>query len=388
MKLWLNPVSGISGDMLLGALLDLGAPLDWVNHAIASTGLTGWSLEQREVRRCGLRATHAVVTVTDTATERQASELFEIVRRAPREVREVAGEAILRLARVEAGLHGTTVDDVHLHELGGIDTVVDLVGVAAALHALGITSTSCATVRLGHGTVECAHGELPVPSPATLELLAGFPVAGVNVHAETVTPTGAALLAALAPEFGELPAMTLRGTGYGAGSRDLPGRPNVLPAVVGSPTRPVGDPPWVTEALTVVETTVDDVSGEILADTADQLRRAGALDVWTTPALGKKGRPAHVISALVCPEDRDVAVATLTREIGTLGVRSHEVLRTAAPRTTTTVEVGGHRVDVKVGPYGAKPEYEHVRAAARDTGRSVAHVAATAVEAWRASERR
>jgi uncharacterized protein (TIGR00299 family) protein len=382
-RLWLNPVSGISGDMLLGALLDLGAPLDRVRHAITRTGLRGWSLDTREVRRCGLCATQAVVTVTDTVSERRARELFDIVAQAPRGVRELAGDAILRLAQVEARLHGTSVDEVHLHELGGTDTVVDLVGVAAALQSLEITDVACAPVRLGHGTVRCAHGELPVPTPATLQLLAGFPVSGLDVDAETVTPTGAALLAALAPEFRALPPLSLVGTGYGAGSRELPHRPNVLPAVLGAPAEAENDNNWVTETLIVMETTLDDVSGEIVATAADQLRQAGALDVLITPAFGKKGRPAQVISALTRPQDRDAAIAILARETGTLGVRWHQVLRNAAPRTTTTVEVGGQRVDVKVGPHGAKPEYEHVRAAAHAVDRPAAEVAAAALAAWR-----
>jgi len=385
MRLWLNPVAGISGDMFLGALLDLGAPLPEVREAVARTGLRGWSLDRQEVRRGGLRATRAVVSVSDDAPERRATELLQLVSRAPRGVGELAGEAMLRLARVEARLHGTTVDAVHLHELGGVDTVVDLVGVAAALHALGVTAVRCATVRIGHGSVSCAHGELPVPTPATLELLAGFPVAGLPVEAETVTPTGAALLAALQPEFGELPAMSLAGTGYGAGSRELPGRPNVLPALLGTPPTTAAE--WVTEPLCVVETTVDDVPGEILAAAADRLLEAGCLDVCITAAVGKKGRPAQVLSALARTADRDAAVALLARETGTLGVRWHDVVRLAAPRQVTTVDVHGHAVDVKVGPHGAKPEFEHVSAVARALDRPIADVAAEALRQWSATNR-
>ena len=380
MKLWLNPVSGISGDMFLGALLDLGAPLEQVRAAIEQTGLRGWSLERREVLRAGLRAAQAVVTVTDPATERHARDLLELVERAPAGVRELAGDAIVRLARVEARLHGTTIEDVHLHELGGIDTVVDVVGVAAALAALEITAVSCAPVHLGFGTVASAHGQLPVPAPATLELLAGCPVVGLDVAAETVTPTGAALLTALSPQFGPLPALSLVGTGYGAGSRDRPDRPNVLPAVLGSPAPNAAA--WVTETLCVVETTVDDVTGEVLAAAAEALRELGCLDVSLAPVIGKKGRPAHVVSALTRPADRDAAIASLARETGTLGVRWHEVVRLAAPRETVTVPVAGQRIDVKAGPYGAKPEHDQVAALARALDRPVAEVAAAALTAW------
>jgi len=380
MRLWLNPVSGISGDMFLGALLDLGAPLEQVRAAIAQTGLRGWSLDRHEVLRAGLRAAQAVVTVSDTATERRARDLLELVERAPAGVRELAADAILRLARVEARLHGTTVEDVHLHELGGIDTVVDVVGVAAALAALDISAVSCAPVHLGFGTVASAHGQLPVPAPATLELLAGCPVVGLDVPAETVTPTGAALLAALAPRFGPLPAVSIVGTGYGAGSRDRPGRPNVLPAVLGSPASNANG--WVTETLCVVETTVDDVTGEVLAAAAEALRELGCLDVSLAPVIGKKGRPAHVVSALTRPADRDAAIDRLARETGTLGVRWHEVVRHAAPREIATVEVEGRRIEVKAGPHGAKPEFEQVVALARALDRPVADVADAALTAW------
>ena len=380
MRLWLNPTSGISGDMFLGALLDLGAPLEPVREAVAATGVTGWTLERQEVQRAGLRATRAVITVSDVVTERRARELFELVSRAPKGVRELAGDVILRLARVEARLHGTAVDDVHLHELGGIDTVVDVVGVAAALQVLEVSAVSSAAVHLGYGTVSTAHGELPVPAPATLELLAGCPVTGLAMAAETVTPTGAALLAGLAPEFGPLPPVTIAGTGYGAGSRDLPGRPNVLPAVLGFPaTAPSG---WIVETLSVVETTVDDVTGEVLAAAADRLREAGCLDVCIVPATGKKGRPAHIVSALTRAADRGTAIDVLARETGSLGVRWHEVVRHAAPREIATVELGGHRIELKVGPHGAKPEHEHVAATARALGRPVAQVAAEALAAW------
>jgi len=379
-RLWLNPIAGISGDMFLGALLDLGAPVEQVRAAIAATGLTGWSLARQEVQRAGLRATRAVISVSDDVPERRAGELIELASRAPRDVRALAVDAINRLARVEARLHGTTVEDVHLHELGGIDTVVDVVGVAAALVALEVTGVSSTPVHLGFGTVSTAHGVLPVPAPATLELLAGLPVTGLDVAAETVTPTGAALLGALAPRFGPLPPMTIMGTGYGAGSRDLPGRPNVLPAVLGAPTLVAGE--WSVETLCVVETTLDDVTGEVLAAAAEALRELGCLDVCLVPAVGKKGRPAQLVSALTRPADRDAAMALLARETGTLGVRWHEVTRLAAPRQITTVDVAGHRIDVKIGPHGAKPEHEQVVAAARTSDRPVTEVADAALRAW------
>jgi hypothetical protein len=377
--LWLNPTAGLSGDMLLGALLDLGAPLDAVRAAIASTGVTGWSVEPIGVQRQGIRGLHAQVGVTDSASERSAAELIELVSGAqPEPVGAVARAAVLSLAQVEAGIHGRSIEEVHLHELGGIDTVVDTVGVAAAVHALGISSVWSAPLRLGHGQTMSAHGMLPVPAPATLALLAGVPVVGVPGGSETVTPTGAALLAALGCRYGETPAMTLARTGYGAGTRDTPERPNVLTALLGVPA--------VTstgrEPLTVLETTVDDVTGEVLGQLIDRLLAAGAVDAWITSVTGKKNRPTQVITALCRPPDDEAVTAVLMAETGTLGVRRIDAQRDVLPRSEGHVIVAGHEVRVKVGPHRAKPEYEDLVEIARATGAPVRLVADRAQAAW------
>lgn len=383
MILWLNPVAGLSGDMLLGALLDLGADLDVVRAAVAATGLTGWEIRVGEVERQGLRARRAEVVVTDPATSRAAGELLAMVGRAePPEVAAVAVAAVRALAEVEAHVHGVAVEDVHLHELGGTDTVVDTVGVAAALHALGVTRVVSAPLRLGAGTTRAAHGVLPVPAPATLALLQGVPVVGLDEQTETVTPTGAALLRAVGAEFGPVPAMTVRATGYGAGGRDTPARPNVLPVVLGSAAADAG-----LEELTALETTVDDLTGEVLGQLVERLLDAGALDAWLTPRLGKKGRPAHGVSALCRDAEVEAVEERLLAETGSLGVRRSRVLRCALERSFSTVTVHGHPVRVKQGPHRAKPEHEDVVAVARATGlpvRVVAEQALAAVEEDRA----
>jgi uncharacterized protein (TIGR00299 family) protein len=376
--LWLNPVAGLSGDMLLGALLDLGADLAAVNAAVASTGLTGWEIRVGETARQGLRACRAEVVVTDTATSRAAGELLAMVGRAqPPEVAAVAVAAVRALAQVEAHVHGVAVEQVHLHELGGTDTVVDTVGVAAALHDLGVTRVVAAPLHLGAGTTRAAHGVLPVPAPATLALLQGVPVVGIDEPTETVTPTGAALLRAVGAEFGPVPAMTVRATGYGAGGRDTPARPNVLPVVLGS-----ADGPGL-EELTVLETTVDDLTGEALGQLVERLLDAGALDAWLTPLLGKKGRPAHGVTALCRDGAAEAVEERLLVETGTLGVRRSRVLRRALERSFSTVTVHGHPVRVKHGPHRAKPEHDDVVAVARATGLPVRVVAEAAVEAVR-----
>ncbi|HTK65345.1 MAG TPA: nickel pincer cofactor biosynthesis protein LarC [Pseudonocardia sp.] len=373
MILWLNPVSGVSGDMLLGALIELGAPLGEVRAAVSSTGLTGWELETRTVSRAGLVATQAVVTVTDEQTERRAAELLERVGRArPEPVARLAIDAVRAIAEVEAGLHGEHPDRVHLHEIGGLDTVVDTVGVAAALHLLGIDQVYCGPLALGTGTVRTRHGILPLPAPATAALLAraGAEVTDAGRPGETVTPTGAALLLAAGARFGGVPRMTVHAVGHGAGSREVPGRPNVLPAMLGAPAAGgsssparAGDPGTV-ERMVLLETNVDDVTGELLGHLIGRLLAAGAADAWCTPIVMKKGRPAHTVHALAEPGRMGECERVLLAETGSLGVRRSSVDRLALPREIVTVSVDGHPVRVKRGPWGAKPEHDDLVAAA------------------------
>ena len=386
MILWLNPFSGISGDMFLGALLDLGAPLDAVRAAVASTGLAGWELTAGPVRRAGLTACQARVQVDDDVPARRAADLLALARAAvPAAAGELATAAITALADAEGRIHGVPAADVHLHELGGVDTIVDTVGVAAALHALRVTAVWSAPLALGSGVIEIRHGQFPAPAPATVALLEGAQVTGIGAAAgagagETVTPTGAALLRAAGCRYGPMPAMRVTGSGYGAGGRDVPGRPNVLPALLGEPlddpepADPAADgsagtgSAGGTETLIMVETTVDDVTGELLGDLPGLLLGAGALDAWITAVTGKKGRPAHVVTALCRPGREDPVQARLLAETGSLGARRHPVQRQALPRRETGVTVQGHRIRVKIGPHRAKPEHDDVAAAALATG--------------------
>jgi uncharacterized protein (TIGR00299 family) protein len=373
--LWLNPATGLSGDMLLGALLDLGAPLDEVRAAVSSTGLTDWKLDAQRVDVDGIRATRARVDVADEATERRAAELLQRVRTAsPPPVAALAARAVTAVAEVEAALHGADPAEVHLHELGGLDTVVDTVGVAAALHVLRITEVRSAPVGVGSGEVRTRHGVLPVPAPATMALLTGARVRGIDVTGETVTPTGAALLKAAGTGYGPMPAMRPVRTGYGAGTKRFPGRPNVLQAVLGEAdaAAPAG------EELVQLETNLDDVTGELLGHLVARLLDEGALDAWVVPAVMKKGRPAHVAHVLCRPGDTGRLREVLFAETGTLGVRDRRVRRTALPRTVATVDVGGHPVRVKRGPHGAKAEYEDLKAAAEALGLPLREVAARA----------
>jgi uncharacterized protein (TIGR00299 family) protein len=391
MILWLNPVAGLSGDMLLGALIDLGAPVDAMRAAIASTRISGWQLHDIEVNRGGIRARHARVELDQAGHGRSGAELIAIAASAtPAPVGQLATAAVRAIAETEALIHGSSVDQVHLHELGGLDTLVDTIGVAAALHALGVTQVWSAPIALGSGVVDSAHGRLPVPAPATMALLAGAHVTGLGPVGETVTPTGAALLLAMGCQYGPIPAMRIIGTGYGAGTRQTPGYPNVLPAVLGAAAiaDDGGGGDGDTEPLAVLETTVDDVTGELLGTIPGQLIASGAVDSWLTAVTGKKGRPAYVITALCRPPAADAIRTALLAETGSLGARLHVVQRYALPRTTTTVTVAGHSIRVKLGPHGAKPEHDDVAAAALATGmplRLVAEEARSAFASLRSS---
>ena len=366
-----DPYTGLAGDMFLAALLDAGAPLEDVRAAVRSTGLTGWSLHFDTIVDHGLRAGRVRVEVTDTAHERAAAELIDLAGRASPAPVAVAAVAVLRaLAETEAGLHGVAVADVHLHELGGHDTVVDIVGVCAALHHLGVSDLYVAApLPMGRGTVHSRHGVLPLPAPATAALLSGALTVGSDLVGETVTPTAAALLKALGARWDTAPAMRLEATGYGAGTRRLADRPNAVAVRLG---RPVGDDTRGTqlraETLTELQTTIDDVSGEVIGHVLERALAAGALDAWVAPVLMKKSRPGQVLHVLAHPADADRLRTLVLAETGSLGIRSYPVVRHAAPRSVRRVIVDGHAVRVKIGPYGAKPEHEDVVVAADALG--------------------
>lgn len=355
---WLNPASGLAGDMFLAGLLDAGAPVDAVRDAVASTGLTGWELHVERVVDHGLAATRADVRVTDEATSRPAAELIDMAAAArPAPVAAVAVRALELIATTEARLHDASPGAVHLHELGGHDTVVDVVGVAAALHALGVDDVHCAPLPLGTGTVRTAHGVLPCPAPATLALLAGAVTVGSDLPGETVTPTAAALVRAIPAHFTPPPAMSPVRTGYGAGHRRLADRPNVVAVTVAERVGPPG-------TAVVLETTVDDVTGETVAFVMARALAEGAMDAWVTPVIMKKGRPGQVLTVLTPPERADALATLLLTETGSLGLRRSTVDRQVLPRRVTTVDVHGQPVRVKLGPHGAKPEHDDVARAA------------------------
>ena len=284
------------------------------------------------------------------------------------------------LAAAEGAVHGIAADDVELHEVGAVDAIVDVVGIAAALEALGIDEFVASPVATGRGTIDAAHGSLPNPAPAVARLLAshGVPVIGIDTDLELATPTGVAALAALASSFGAMPAMTVSAVGYGAGRADTPGRPNVVQVLVGEATlaEEVAPPPG--RRAVQVDVNVDDVTGEVIAHTIATLVAAGAFDAWATPIVMKKGRPAHVVSALCDPALVETIAAVLIAETGSLGVRATTVERWPQQRTESSVDVGGHRIGVKLGAGRVKVEHDDAAAAAQALGRPLRDVLAEA----------
>jgi uncharacterized protein (TIGR00299 family) protein len=372
---WIHCFSGVAGDMLLGALLDAGADLDAVRTAVGTLGVDGWTLDAEPVLRGGIAATRAVVaTPGEGHHHRTWSTIRDLLAAAverglPDDVHRRAHDAFAALAEVEGALHRTPPDDVHFHEVGALDALVDVVGVCAALHDLGIAEVVCSPVATGHGTVGAAHGDLPVPAPATAKLLIGVPVVGVDLPFELATPTGAALVRTLASSFGPVPPMTVDATGFGAGGREIDGRPNVVQVLVGERSGPAG------EDAVLLEANVDDVTGEVLAHTIAALLAAGAADAWVTPIVMKKGRPAHTVSALGDPLSAPALAAVLTAETGTLGVRASAWQKWPQPREVMTVEVEGHAIRVKVTPGGRhKVEFDDAAAAAAALGRPVREI--------------
>lgn len=388
---WFHPFSGIAGDMALAACLDAGADLDEVLSLLDRLTLPGWGLETETVLRGGIAATRVIVRVDDSSVVRTAEHITGLIQDAglPRRVEERALAVFGELAEVEGRLHRRPPSQVHFHEVGGVDAIVDVVGTCAALEVLGIDIVTSGPVATGVGMVRAAHGLLPVPAPAVAELLrrARAPLANVDVPHELTTPTGAALLAALVEQWGPPPAMTITATGYGAGTRELDQRVNAVQLIVGdavAPQRPIDG-----DGQTVVElaVTVDDATGETLAHTVVELLEAGAADAWITPVLMKKGRPGHVVTALADQAVASAVAEVLTSETGSFGVRARPVDRWPSARHFDEVDVDGHAIRVKVSPGRTKVEHDDAADVARRTGRPLREVVSLAEEAARRRSR-
>ncbi|MDO8617001.1 MAG: nickel pincer cofactor biosynthesis protein LarC [Dehalococcoidia bacterium] len=381
---YLDCFSGISGDMLLGALLDAGLPLETLREELSKLPLEGYAISARRVQRAGIAAMQATVQVEGEPAPRTLADVLKIVHgsRLPAGDREQGARVFQRLAEAEAAVHGETAETVHLHDVGAVDAIVDVMGAIAGLRLLGVTALFSSPLALGEGEIAGPHPSaalrsgvrLPVPAPATLALLAqaGAPVRGADGAAgELVTPTGAAIVTTLA-KF-ERPEMTLERVGYGAGSRDPAERPNVLRLWLGTAA-----PPEVGR-MVVMETNIDDMTGEMLAYAQEKLLAAGAADAWLTPIQMKKGRPAVILSLICSEADEERLARMLLRETSTLGVRVRPVRRWEADRQTLEFQssLGPAAVKVKrlaAEPPSVAPEYEACRRLAETTGLPLAEV--------------
>jgi uncharacterized protein (TIGR00299 family) protein len=386
---WFNCCAGVAGDMLLAALIDAGADQAAVSDAWAALGADGFAATWERVQRCGVSALWTNIAVHEHHDDghdhvhRPAGEVIAMIDAsdmAP-DVRRDAVAVYRALAEVEGAIHGIEPSRVELHEVGALDSILDVVGVCAALHSLGVDRAFYSPVAVGHGTVETAHGTLPNPVPAVSRLLAaaGAQATGIDTTMELATPTGVALLTVLGEACGPLPAMTITATGFGAGTADPPGRPNVVQAVIGeiagASTGGAGRP------ARLVAANVDDVTGEVLAHAIGELLAAGAFDAWATPIVMKKGRPAHTVHALCDESVFDAVCAVLVAETGTLGMRATTVERWPQQRDESTVEVDGQTIRVKVAAGRVKVEHDDAAAAARALGLPLREVLARAEQA-------
>ncbi len=416
-------IAGASGDMILGALVDAGLPVNDLFERLSALHLPDFRLEARKVTKNAFTATKVDVIVADDVPERHLGDIITIVKESdlPTAVKEQAISIFNRIGSAEASIHGTSLDHVHLHELGGVDTIVDVVGALLGLQALGIEYVVCSPMPLGRGLIHGAHGIIPLPAPATIALLKGVPVTGSPMEMETVTPTGAALLSSLADDFGPIPQMSYDLIGYGAGSRELP-IPNVLRILIGTSTktqkkntthkhehphtgeththqhedehphkhdvdpftREENQPHAMilnphqehipthnhscldTDHLSVLETNIDDLNPEFYEHVIDRLFAAGALDVFLAPIQMKKNRPATLLRILCQPAKVKTMTEILFRETSTLGIREHSVDRHALPRSLHTIKTSYGAVQVKVatfedGTVKSAPEYEDCR---------------------------
>ena len=391
--------SGASGDMILGALVAAGLSPQALRADLARLPVGDYELDIREVTKQGFAAVKVEVKLSGTPGHRHLRDIHELISAAdlPPVVKDRARRIFSRLAEAEAKVHGTTPDQVHFHEVGAVDAIVDVVGSVIGLHRLGIERIICSPIPTGSGTIACRHGVMPVPAPATAELLAGVPLAETDETGELTTPTGAAILTTLADRFGPLPAMTVQRVGFGAGTRDGQHRPNVLRLFVGEAAE-IGGAAAAPEEQTattqsadeivVLEANIDDATGEQIGHAFDALFSAGALDVYTTAVTMKKNRPGVLLTVLVPYDKERVCEDVLFAETTTFGIRRHSCARRKLARTMETVTTRFGDIRVKVGRGGssviAAPEYEDCAKAARECGVPLRDVMFEARRAWSA----
>ena len=356
-------IGGISGDMFVGAMVDLGLPLTRLKSELKKIPTLRYTLTVSKKTVHSIRATRFHVVCPDEASARSWKQIRTLIAesRLPPKVKESGINIFSRLAEAEGKIHGVAPEKVHFHEIGATDSIVDIMAAAIGAHELGIDAFHFSRIPLGRGVIRALHGPLPVPGPATLELLKGLPVQGIGIDAETVTPTGAAIVRALGKGFGAQPAMTMEKIGYGAGQKDFPNRPNLFRLVVGTDSVP-----WSQEEMLVIETNIDDMNPEFYDYVFDRLLGVGARDVFLSPIQMKKNRPGTLLRVIAEPKDLDAMARTILSETSTIGVRYYPVSRVILKRKSENLKTlyGTIRVKVVEEPDGTRrvaPEYDDLK---------------------------
>ncbi|HEV3421529.1 MAG TPA: nickel pincer cofactor biosynthesis protein LarC [Candidatus Acidoferrum sp.] len=379
--------SGISGDMTLGALLDAGVSIEQLRGELQALNIPGWELTTEKVWKNGMAATHAKVRAQDTQSHRSLGTILGIIEKstlAPG-VKDRAAAIFKKLGEAEAGVHDVPLEKIHFHEVGAVDAVVDIVGSSIGFAALGIESFACSPLNVGGGTAKMAHGVLPVPAPATARLLLGKPTYSNGVQKELVTPTGAAIVATLCSSFGPQPPMTVNAIGYGAGTADLEGQPNVLRLMVGEAAEKRATAE--SESIRVLEANLDDMNPQIYGYFLERALAAGALDVFATSVQMKKNRPGTLVTVLCKLEDEAKFHEMLFAETTTLGVRSYTAERRVLARQWETVHTAFGEVRIKVARLNgrirqASPEFEDCRKLAEAKNVPLQRVMDEAMRSW------
>ena len=379
--------AGAGGDMIVAAMLDAGLDAEFLRAQLATLGIKDLDIKLTQTRRCGLRALSFIPTVPEQHHHRNLQGITEIIRRSKitNQAKSTAIGIFDRLAKAEAAVHGKDPNDIHFHEVGALDSIVDIVSASVGLHALAIEKVYCSTLSVGGGTVKCAHGLLPVPAPATAELLKGIPTASGPAEVELLTPTAAAILTTVAEEFCPLPAMKIETIGYGAGSLESDEFPNVVRLILG---QLVAEGSENADSVCLLETNIDDASGELVGWVTDRLFENGALDVFTTPIYMKQSRPGEQISVLCRIEDAQQLEQILFEQGLTFGIRKQALQRTKLAREFVAVETEFGEVRIKVGMLGgrivnAKPEFSDCVLAAEKHNVAVKKVLDAAIIAYR-----
>lgn len=372
--LYFDSFAGASGDMILGAMVDAGIDARVLTEQLSLLNVTGFDVRFEKVKRAGLSATHAIVTTQPEHAHRHLSDILKIIDNSSLAfgVKERASEIFTRLAQAEGRVHNEPVENVHFHEVGALDAIVDVVGAAICFDLLGIEEFICSPLHVGSGTVEMAHGRFPVPPPAVADLLAGVPFYSTDIKGELLTPTGAAIITTVSKHYGPVPPIEVAQIGYGAGTRDYDNFPNVLRVLLGTTAaQSVAD-----ERLLMIETNIDDVSPQIIGHVMDRAFELGALDCYFTAVQMKKNRPGVLVSVLCEKSVKDSIMQLLFKETTTLGVRTYEVERRALARSIIQLETPYGPIDVKVARLNGQvvnemPEFDQCRSAATKAGVAV-----------------